>query len=81
MSNKVEYLIRGVKGEKNKIVWFLGEREGFVYVYELMEIVPFKEVEKSLPESYARDREDENSAKMQLFLWIKEKYGAEPQEI
>ena len=79
--NKIVYLNPGVKGEKDKIVWFLGERDGSVYVYELKETVPFKEVLKSLPESYARDREDENSAKMQLFLWIKEKYGAEPQEI
>jgi hypothetical protein len=81
MANKMEYLIRGIKGEKDKIVWSLGEREGFVYVYELKETVPFKEVVKSLPEIYTRDREDENSTKMQLFLWIKKKYGTEPQEI
>lgn len=79
--NKIVYLNPGVKGEKGKIVWSLGEREGFVYVYEFKETVPFKEVVKSLPESYARDREDENSAKMHLFLWIKEIYRAEPQEI
>lgn len=81
MSSKVEYLIRNVKGEKDKIVWFLGERDGSVYVYELKETVPFKEVLKSLPESYVHDREDENSSKMQLVHWIKKKYGKEPQEI
>ncbi|MDA8055862.1 MAG: hypothetical protein M0Z77_09505 [Thermoplasmatales archaeon] len=81
MTNKIEYLIRGIKGEKDKIVWFLGEREGFVYVYELKESLPFKEVVNSLPEMYTRGREDEYSTKMQLILWIKKKYGAEPQEI
>ncbi len=81
MSNKVEYLIRGVKGEKDKIVWFLGEREGFVYVYELKESLSFKEVLKTLPERYTRDKEDQYWTKTQLVLWIKNKYGIEPQEI
>lgn len=81
MTNKMEYLIRGIKGEKDKLVWFFGEREGFVYVYELKESLPFKEVVKSLPDNYTRGREDEYSTKTQLILWIKKKYGAEPQEI
>ena len=81
MTNKMEYLVRGIKDEKDKIIWFSGEREGSVYVYELKETLPFKDVVKSLPEMYTRGREDEYSTKTQLILWIKNKYGSEPQQI
>ena len=81
MTNKMEYIVQGIKGEKDKIVWFSSEREGFVYVYELKETLPFKDVVKSLPEMYVRGREDEYSTKTQLILWIKNKYGSEPQQI